>query len=81
VPTTNGRGRSGGRERPRGLGADDLGSIHVVVDDVGVDRGEVGRDGLDCGLVVHVVEDADIDAGSLEARTAGPFDSDRTDTS
>ena len=58
---------SGGREAPGGLRADDLGAVHVVVDDVGLHGGEVGGHRLDGGLVVHLVEGADGDSGSLQA--------------
>ena len=63
-------GPTGRREGPRGLRAHDLGPVHVVVDDVGLDGGEVRRDGLDRRVVGHVVEDAHVHARALDAAHA-----------
>ena len=45
---------------------DRLGAVHVGVDDVGADLGQVGRQGADRDRVVRVVDDEDRDAGALE---------------
>ena len=60
-----------GRELPCGLRAHDLGAVHVVVDHVGLDGCEVGRDRVDRLLVGHVVEDTDRHARLLDPPDAG----------
>ena len=47
-------------------GPDDLGPVHVGVDDVGADLGEVRRERADRDRVVRLVDDEDRDAGPLE---------------
>ena len=45
---------------------DGLGAVHVGVDDVGPDLGQVGRQGPDRDRVVGLLDDEDRDAGPLE---------------
>ena len=49
---------AGVAERDRRLRPDDVGPIHVGVDDVGSDASEVGGEGRDRGGVVGLVDDA-----------------------
>ena len=53
-------------QRDDRAGGDRLGAVHVGVDDVGPDLGEVGGQGADRDRVVRVVDDEDGDAGPLE---------------
>ena len=62
------RTRAAGRgEAPRSLRADNLRAVHVVVHDIRLDGGEMRRDRLDRGLVVHLLQGADGDAAALKA--------------
>src|SRR4051794_34955706 len=71
VDTTIGRRPVGG-EPPRGLRPDDLGPVHVVVDDVGPRGPKMRGDRLGRGLVVGLVDDADREARPLEAADRAP---------
>ena len=52
--------------------ADGLGAVHVVVDDVGADLGEVGGQRADRDRVVGLVDDEDRDPGALELADGAP---------
>ena len=52
--------------------ADRLGAVHVGVDDVGADLGQVRRQRADGDRVVGLVDDQDVDAGALELADGTP---------
>ena len=52
--------------------ADRLGAVHVGVDDVGPDLGQVRGQGADGDRVVRLVDDEDGDAGALELAHGTP---------
>ena len=62
-------GLAEGDDRP---GRDGLGAVHVGVDDVGPDLGEVGGQGPDRDRVVRLIDDEDRDAGALELAHGTP---------
>jgi hypothetical protein len=53
-------------ERDRGARSDELGAIHVVVDDIRPDRREVRGEGADGDGVVRILDDHDRNARALQ---------------